>query len=102
MATSETIKIADQSFTAVPLTVKQIREVIEWREADSPFSVIDLLFKDGLPSKAMLMSLSVTEEEIEEFLPEQVQELMEAVAKANPTYADMEKRMSAMLATASQ
>lgn len=99
MARSETVTIADRKFTATCLTVAQVRDVLDQVEAkDYRSGLIDRIFEDGLPEPAFYLSLGIKEKDIEDLVPEQVKDLMEAVAAANPTYADMEKRMSARLA----
>lgn len=99
MARSETVTINDRKFTATCLTVGQVRDIlVQVEEKDYRPGLIDRLFEDGLPEPAFYLSLGITEEDIGDLVPEQVKELMEAVAASNPTYADMEKRMSARLA----
>lgn len=96
MAQTETIKLHGKRFTATKLTVKQIRDVLEEVESkDYRPGLIDRLFVDSIPQPAFLSSLGVELDELDELSPEEVKELMEAVATVNPTYADMEKRMSA-------
>ncbi len=96
MAQSETVTIGEKKFTATVLTVKQVREVLQQVEAkDYKAGLIDMLFEDGLPEPAFYAALGIEETDIEELTPEDVKELMEAVAKVNPSYAGMEKRMSA-------
>ncbi len=96
MAQSETVTVGGKKFTATVLTVKQVREVLQQVEAKNyKPGLIDKLFEDGLPEPAFYAALSIKETDIEELTPEDVKELMEAVAKVNPSYAGMEKRMSA-------
>lgn len=96
MAQSETVKIGTKKFTATVLTVRQVRDVLEEVESDDyKAGLIDRLFVDGIPQPAFLASLNVELDELDELTPEDIKQLMEAVAKVNPTYAGMEKRMSA-------
>lgn len=96
MAASETLKIRGHEFTARALTMAELRQVLQDEEKEGRnLSIIDLLFEDGLPAKAFYLSLRLEEDDLDELYPEDIRELMEAVARANPTYAAMEKRLAA-------
>lgn len=97
MAISETVIINDTKFTARRMTVREIREINEQLEAGAKQTILDLLFEDGLPSPSVLKSLDVELEALDNLEPEQIKELMEAVAKVNPIYAAMEKRLAAKI-----
>lgn len=98
MAASETVTIKGTEYIARPLTMLEIRNVMEEVEDKKrDLSLVDLLFEDGIPSPAFFRSLRIDEKEIDNLYPEQVKELMEAVAAANPIYAAMEKRVAAGL-----
>lgn len=96
MAQSETVTIGKKKFTATVLTVRQVRDVLdEVEDEEYRAGLIDRLFVDGIPQPAFLASLGVELDELDNLTPEDIKTLMEAVAKVNPTYAGMEKRMSA-------
>lgn len=101
MARTETLTFGDKKFTARVLSMREIRDIV--KEVESPDyrkDLIDNMFEDGLPSPAFYCALDCTEDDIVELKdPEQVKELMEAVAKINPIYAGMERRMSAKVAS---
>lgn len=97
MAVAEQVTIKGKTYTAKRLTVKDIREISSELEGGAKQTVIDQLFEDALPSPAFFRSLGVYIDDLDELDPEEIRELMEAVAKANPTYAAMEKRMAARI-----
>lgn len=120
MAISETITINNRQFTARKLTVRDIRNIEEILSpapllpAGKPGevaplacpaqyvpNVIDAMFIDGLPSVVLFTSLQVGLDDLDDLLPEQVKELMEAVANINPIYAESLTRLSAIAKTLS-
>jgi hypothetical protein len=94
MPTAEIVKIGEVEYTARTLAVKDVIAIFEQADGKKA-DVIDLLFEDGLDSTAFYVSLGIGREAIEGLTPEDVKILMEAVAKANPTYAGMERRLRA-------
>lgn len=121
MATTEKVTIGETEFTARRLTVKQILDIMDanaasqeqapegeteeqkekrrqkTEKANRELNVIGMLFEDCLDPRAFYASLQVRYKDICHLDPEEIQELMEAVGKANPTYAGMEKRLKEQL-----
>ena len=96
MARSETITINDREFIVRKFTVRDIREIEERLTKGEAFTIIDAMFPEGLPSAVLFKSLQVGIDDLDELLPEDIKQLMEAVAELNPTYADsLIKRVSA-------
>lgn len=100
MAVSESITINGKRFTATRLTMRQIRDCLA--EIETPGQrrgLVGRLFVDSLPEPAFYASLGIDEEQLIEsgLSAEDVKELMEAVAKINPTFAASEKRLAADL-----
>jgi hypothetical protein len=96
MATAEVVKIRDREFTARTLTVKDVIDVFDSSE-ERKLDVLDHLFEDGLDSQFFYKSLQISINDIVDLTPEEVKTLMEAVARVNPTYAGMEKRLKIRL-----
>jgi hypothetical protein len=92
MPTAETIKIQDKEFTARTLTVRQMVDIFENAEKKTP-DLIDHLFDEGINSQVFYKSLQITLDDIGDLSPEEIPELMGAVARVNPSWAGMEKRL---------
>lgn len=95
MARSETTKINNTEFTARCLTVGQVKQVLEaYLSPDTkrPLSVVEFLIEDGLPPEAFFLSLGIEEGALADLSPEDIVELMNMVAAANPTFAEADKR----------
>jgi hypothetical protein len=97
MPTTESLTINGREFIARALTVKQIIELTESSEKKE-FDLINHLFEDGLDARAFYLSLKIKQKDIDGLYPEDVKKLMEAVARVNPAYAGMEKRLRMRLA----
>jgi hypothetical protein len=111
------ITLRDTEYTARALTVREVFELIdedrrdrEIQDEDVPtakskkkdeakeqrdleLSCIRMLFEDPLDPRAFFLSLGVSFADISHLTPEEIQQLMEVVAEANPTFAGMEKRL---------
>lgn len=96
MAVSEIKKIGGTEFVARRLTVKDVRDIIEEQEKGVGWSYIDVVVEEGLPTGAVLRSLGVELDDLDELEFEDIPSLMEMVASVNPTYAAMEKRVAAL------
>jgi hypothetical protein len=97
MANAEVVKIGEKEFTARTLSVKDVIDVFDSSEKRK-LDVIDHLFEDGLDSQFFYKALQISIDDVSNLTPEEVKTLMEAVARVNPTYAGMEKRLKNRLA----
>jgi hypothetical protein len=94
---SVTKTIGDTTYTARTLTVKELREVlkcVEARKATDRLDLVEYLVEGGLPKEAFYLSLGLLGEadlyDIDD--PQDVVDLMEMVAEANPTFAKADQR----------
>jgi hypothetical protein len=118
----EEIKIGEKTFIARSLTVNQVLNVIDPpRETDLPIdptveitdeekrrreeaaaekarkelerNIIRMLFVDAPDPRAFYSSLQIGYDDIKDLTPEDVKLLMEAVARVNPHYAEMDRAL---------
>ena len=95
MRKEKTFEIGDKTLTANELTVKQIMDLTDgFEDQGAKLSDIDLLFPDRLPSAALEMSLEITREELEQFVPSEIEVLLSAVEEVNPSFASLMKRLA--------
>lgn len=102
MAMSETKVLSGTTFTARCLSVAEVREVIakvDAREPGARQDLVEYLIEDSLPHEAFYLSLGMDGESGLDCLesPEEIVELMDMVAKVNPTFAEAERRLVARI-----
>lgn len=102
MRKSKTIQIDGREITVKELRVKDIRAILESADDNGAPTLIDLLFPDSLGSRAVQLSSGLSEKALDEdFMPSQLEVLLEAVADVNPHFAAMLQRLAALSRAAS-
>jgi len=94
MAASETVTIGETKFTAIELTVKQIKEMMEG-VVDS--AAINNIIDTDIPAEGVALACGVTIGALEEHLPSDLKKIWGAVEKINPSLAGMARNTTAVL-----
>ena len=88
MQRNKKIPVGDKEITATELSVSQIRNLLDQME-QTDFSVIDLLFPDGVPAVAVAESTGIDIKKLEEYPPSELKIVIEGVENLNPFFANM-------------
>ena len=94
MRKEKTFKIGDKSFTAKELTVKQIAQITDGFNKAARINDIDMMFPDSIPSHAVWLSLDMTEDELLEYAPSEIEAMIPEVEEVNPTFAGLIQRLA--------
>lgn len=82
--------------TVKELTVEEIRDILENAEGAKELHVIEMLFPDELPVKALVLSTGKSEGELSAMGPGEILALMGRVKEKNPFFAQMLERLAAL------
>ena len=93
---STVVKVGGRDVTVKELTIGQIREHLERWQSATPVSTIDLLFPDRLPSDVAAAAAGMTAAELDalDLAPSEMEALLAAVEKVNPTFASLVDRLA--------
>lgn len=94
MRKEKTFKIVDTAFTAKELTVKQIALITDSFDGAVKVNDIDMMFPDRIPSQAAWLSLGMTEEELLNYAPSEIEEMISVVEEVNPIFAGLMQRLA--------
>jgi hypothetical protein len=94
MRKEKTFKIGDKSFTAKELTVKQITQITSGFNEAATVNDVDMMFPDRIPSQTVCMSLEITENELLDYAPSEIEEMITTVEEVNPTFANLMQRLA--------
>lgn len=95
MKKEKSFNLGDRTLIACELTVKQITQITDSLDGeDQQVGDIDMLFPDRLPSVALLISLGMEIEELEEYVPSEIEIMLDAAEEVNPTFAGLVQRLA--------
>ncbi len=95
MRRSKLVRLGDREITVKELTVAQVRSILSELETGTELAVLDLLFTD-VPTIALLASTELSENDLAEYSPSELEPLIDAFREANPFFVKMMKRLAAL------
>jgi hypothetical protein len=90
-------KIDDREFIARELKMGEIAQITDgFEHQDTEINDIDMMFPDRIPSSALLLSLNMTREQIADYAPSEIEQMISEVEEVNPTFADLMQRLASV------
>lgn len=76
------------------LTVRDIRDILESSDEGQELHVVEMLFPDELPVKALTLATGATDEALDKMTPGEISDLIGRVTEKNPFFVQMLGRLA--------
>ncbi len=91
---SESINMAGREIEIKQLNMRQVREFIAGMDPETEPHIVDILFNDPVPAKAVSLATGLSLDELAgDFSQEEMRELLDKVKAVNPSFVGMMERI---------